>query len=236
MPIEALLFDKDGTLIDFDATFGPATFKVIETLAQQDEKIMLAMANAAEFDLNSTAITRSSFLLAGSLEDIGKGWFDWAQENEALSDFVARIDNLYVRYSLETVAPFEFLGTTLKNLAQRGLLLGVGTNDSEAGAKAHLEKINAIQQFQFVAGYDSGHGAKPAPGMVLAFADSVGVPIESVAMVGDTLHDCMAGRAAGAITIGVTSGQTAPEVLRPFADYILDDISQIPALLDSFGE
>jgi phosphoglycolate phosphatase len=36
MPIRAVLFDKDGTLVDFQRTWGPATDRVLQTLAAGD--------------------------------------------------------------------------------------------------------------------------------------------------------------------------------------------------------
>ena len=50
-------------------------------------------------------------------------------------------------------------------------------------------------------------------------------------MVGDTLHDLDAARAAGAVAVAVLSGPAAREVLEPHADYVLDDISGLPGLI-----
>ena len=50
-------------------------------------------------------------------------------------------------------------------------------------------------------------------------------------MVGDSTHDLRAGRAAGMTTIGVLTGMALREELVPFADLVLDDIGEIPALL-----
>ena len=55
-------------------------------------------------------------------------------------------------------------------LRARGLKLGVATNDSEVPAQAHLRAHGLTGLLDFIAGYDSGHGAKPGPGMCLAFA------------------------------------------------------------------
>ncbi len=82
----------------------------------------------------------------------------------------------------------------------------------------------------FVAGYDSGHGAKPAPGMVEAFAREIGAACGEVALVGDTLHDLDCARAAGAVAVAVLSGIATREDLAPHADYVIADIGELPAL------
>jgi phosphoglycolate phosphatase len=71
------------------------------------------------------------------------------------------------------------------------------TNDAEAPAHAHLNRAGVADLFDFVAGCDSGHGAKPAPGQLLAFARRTGLAPERVVMVGDSLHDLHAGRMPG---------------------------------------
>ena len=43
-------------------------------------------------------------------------------------------------------------------------MLGIATNDGEVPARAHLTRAGILDSFAFVAGYDSGHGAKPDAG------------------------------------------------------------------------
>ena len=88
-------------------------------------------------------------------------------------------------------------------------------------------------RFAFVAGYDSGHGAKPAPGQCLAFARATGLAPAQVAMVGDSRHDLAAGRAAGMRTVAVLTGPARDDDLRPFADVVLPDIGHLPDWLAS---
>jgi phosphoglycolate phosphatase len=49
----------------------------------------------------------------------------------------------------------------LDRLAGMGLKLGVATHDAERSAKAHLAQAGVLEKFDFIAGYDSGHGLKP---------------------------------------------------------------------------
>jgi phosphoglycolate phosphatase len=52
-------------------------------------------------------------------------------------------------------------------------------------------------------------------------------------MVGDSLHDLRAGRAAGMTVVGVLTGVARRQELEPEADVVLDDITQLPAWLDA---
>jgi len=114
-------------------------------------------------------------------------------------------------------------------LSAQGLRLGVATNDSEASARRHVEALGLLLHIEFIVGYDSGHGGKPEPGMVLAFASHLGLDPAEVAMVGDSIHDLHAARAAGALAVAVLTGPATREELAPHADHIVDDIAALPA-------
>ena len=230
MTIKAILFDKDGTLIDFNATFAPATALVIRELAAGDEEKARRLAKAVEFDLDKEEIDSNSVLVAGSLENITAQWADSVVGN-SLEDQTAVVDALYVKYSIETVQAFPWLLSTLDALRADNLPLGIATNDSETAAKAHMARLELTDRFTHIFGYDSGHGAKPDPGMVTAFAEALSLPPKAVMMVGDSSFDLKAGRAAGAVAVGVTSGHYGEDILAPHADHVLPDISALPALV-----
>ena len=117
-------------------------------------------------------------------------------------------------------------------LAGRGYRLGVVSNDAEITVRAHARKLGIDRILQFVAGYDSGFGAKPDPGPILAFANAAGVSPSQVAVVGDTALDVAAARAAGAIAIGVLTGPAPAATLVPDADAILASAEELLTWLD----
>ena len=120
----------------------------------------------------------------------------------------------------------------LQALRRRGLRLGVATNDAEMPARAHLTAAGVVELFDFVAGSDSGFGAKPGPGQLQGFLQAMDLLPEQVLMVGDSLHDLRAGRAAGMRTAAVLTGIADTQQLEPYADVVLPDIGHLPAWLD----
>ena len=92
--------------------------------------------------------------------------------------FLERLNQMYVQYSLESIAPFDCLVPTLDRLAAMKLPLGIATNDSESAARAHMERLELLEPFCYIAGYDSGYGEKPGPGMVTGYADHLGLSAE----------------------------------------------------------
>jgi phosphoglycolate phosphatase len=224
-----VLFDKDGTFVDFDATWGPATHAVIHALAGGDPELVRAQAETLHFLLDERRFAPTSPLIAGSSASYGPLW------GEALgrSDIAAlkrEIDALAETESLRALTPIGEAVVALAALKAIGLRLGVATNDTESSARRQIDALGLDEAIEFVAGYDSGHGPKPEPGMVLAFARQLGVAPMRVAMVGDSRHDLKSAQAAGALAVAVLSGPAGRAELAPLADYIVDDITALPAL------
>jgi phosphoglycolate phosphatase len=84
----------------------------------------------------------------------------------------------------------------------------------------------------YVAGYDSGFGTKPEPGMVLGFCAATGLDPTEIAVVGDNNHDLHMGRNAKAgVTVAVLTGTGSRESLAAASDYCLNDITELEGLL-----
>jgi phosphoglycolate phosphatase len=70
---------------------------------------------------------------------------------------------------------------------------------------------------------------------VLAFAQFVNVAPSDIAVVGDSEHDLVAARAAGAVAVGVLSGPVPRERLEPHADALIPSIADLDQWLCSAG-
>ncbi len=224
--ISAILFDKDGTLFHFEATWARWCAGLVAHLAEGDGTRAERLASALGYDLGGGRFLPHSPVIAGTAEDILDALMpEMPGGNRArLWDLIA--ETTAVTPQVEA-APLLPLLTELRNL---GLRLGVATNDTERVAVAHLEANGTLELFDFVAGYDSGHGAKPGPGMALAFCDAVGIPPAAVAMVGDSAHDLECARAAGLARIAVLTGPAPAETLAPLADLVLGSIAELRPL------
>ncbi len=228
MRAKAVLFDKDGTLFDFQRTWAPWTGQIITQLADGDADLSAALTQAWGYDPDAGHLRPDSIVIAGEV---------W-QLAEAVAHLLPALgQDGVLEFLLDTSADapgVEVLPLVayLTGLAEMGLMLGVATNDSESVARAQLGRLGAVPMFDFIAGYDSGHGGKPAPGMCLAFAKAMNLPPEDVVMVGDSVHDLEAGRAAGMQTIAVLTGVADANTLTPYADAVFNDIGQIPDWLN----
>ncbi|WP_298565995.1 HAD family hydrolase [uncultured Aliiroseovarius sp.] len=227
MSIDALLFDKDGTLFLFEATWESWARAVLLRLSDGDLSRAEVLGRAIGFDLPAQRFERDSVVIAGTPSQVVAALQAHIDiEASALERLLN--DEAAVAPQVEAVPLTQFL----ENLRGRGLKLGVATNDAERPARAHLTAAGVVAHFDFIAGYDSGYGSKPAPGPCNAFAQACGIAPDRIAMVGDSLHDLHAGRAAGMRTIGVLTGLATRDELSPHADIVLDHIGHISPWLD----
>jgi phosphoglycolate phosphatase len=202
--VDAILFDKDGTLFDFRKSWGRwAASLLVQLTPDQTEQRQLGAAIG--YDPVTDTFAPDSPVIAATPSEIAA----------ALAPHYDRLsaDQLEIRMNLlaaqAQMAPAVPLSPLLAALRGLGLKLGVATNDTQTAAEAHLAQAGVAQFFDHVMGCDSGYGSKPHPGMLLAFANRTGIAPHRIAMVGDSTHDALA----------------------PHADVVLTDISQLPAWL-----
>mgnify|MGYP003823637445 CR=1 FL=1 len=224
--IEGLLFDKDGTLFDFRASWGRWAKDFLTRIAT-DAAHARRLGRAIGFDLDSGAFAPDSPVIAATAADIAAA-LQPELPGMTVAELTERIDASAGQAPMSEAVPLRPLLSALRG---RGLRLGVATNDSEVPARRHLANHGITDCFDFISGYDSGHGAKPGPGMCLAFARALGLDPARVAMVGDSRHDLDAGRAAGMRVVAVLTGIAGREELEPHADVVLADIGALPGWL-----
>lgn len=228
MQIKGLLFDKDGTLFDFRATWDGWAERMIHEIAGHDPTLVQRVAEIVRFDIENGGFHVDSPFIAGTNEEVAEG-LAAVLPNQTPAEIITFIDQ---RIGDATLTPAVDLVPFLNDLRARDMMLGVMTNDSEFGARTQLGQAGVADLFHFIAGFDSGFGAKPSPGPLLAFADHMGLEPQSVVMVGDSTHDLLAGRRAGMRTLGVLTGTALTDELAPLADAVLPDIGHIPAWLE----
>ncbi len=225
--IKGLIFDKDGTLFDFAATWEAWAVAFLLRAAKGDKDQAARVGTAIGFDFEAQEFQRDSLVIAGTPGEVAAAlaphFPTWADQQ--------LLDMLNEEAEQAPQSEAVPLVELLTKLRARGLKLGVATNDAQAPALAHLGQAGVTDMFDFIAGFDSGHGAKPAPGQLLAFAAQTGLAPSTVAMVGDSTHDLRAGRAAGMTCVAVLTGLATANELAPFADIVLPDIGHIPGWL-----
>jgi phosphoglycolate phosphatase len=229
--IAGILFDKDGTLLRYDESWGPVNREAARIAAAGNADLEPRLLIVGGMDPVSGKTVADSLLAAGNAAEIAEGFVAAGSPFDP-KILAAELDALFVR-AAEFSVPVTDLAALFARLKQRGLKLGIASSDNEIAIRRTAQHFGIAEHVDFVAGYDSGFGAKPGPGMFLAFCEATGLAPSQVAMVGDNNHDMAMGRAGGAaLTIAVLSGTGTRETLSRLADHCLDDITQLETAID----
>jgi phosphoglycolate phosphatase len=234
--IKAILFDKDGTLIDFRkswlAAYRGAAAELAEVAGAAPGFVEELLARHG-YDAATDTFAAESPLLWATTRDQAVLW-SAEPELAAVDDVEQRLERHFSDLDAYPPVPVVDLARLFERLRARGLKLGVATMDSTAAAEATLARFAAHRLIDFVTGCDGGHGIKPDPGMVLGFCAEVDVAPHEVAVVGDNLADLAMARAAGAgLAIAVLTGGCPAVALAARADLVLLSIAELePALAD----
>jgi pyrophosphatase PpaX len=214
-PVDAVLFDLDGTLVDTI----PLIFACYQhTLA----------THLAGYDPGRRVIIGN---LGRSLDDI---LFDYAEaagvdDPAATSRAMLTTYRTFQRENLQRlIRPYEGVREALEGLRVRGLTLGVVTSKVEWAARECYEYYGLGEFLSVGVFHDDTERHKPDPQPLLYAAAKGGLDVARTAYVGDSVHDMAAGRAAGMRTIGALWGPSErEELLQAGADELADRPSDL---------
>lgn len=229
--IKAVLFDKDGTLVDFNGTWHALYEKLALEVTGGDESKAQRLLAIGGFDSEKGSFIAGSELAAGTTPGIVRLWLPDANEAD-FSKWCRRLDRAFVEEGPLAAVPVKGLAETIAVLAHAGIGMAVVTNDLEEAAHNTMVRFGLRDRFLAVLGYDSVPDPKPNAGPVLKFCRDHGFSPQDVLVIGDNSHDIEMARNAGAgYAIGVLSGTGTRDVLARDADAVLQSIADLPQWL-----
>lgn len=199
MAIDALLFDLDGTLIDTNLIHARAFEKAFEENGYHVAVDRIAIEIGKGGDLLVGAILGASANQQDG-DAIRKNW-----EKHYLAAIKA-----------EPIQVFDGALEIIEQAKKRGLKVALATS-GESSVMDAVEASCGIawrELFPTIATSDDAKTSKPAPDIVSAATQKLGVSPLACAFVGDTIYDARACREAGVACFCVGDGQHEPADLR----------------------
>ena len=229
--IELVVFDKDGTLIDFDAMWSDWSAGLVrDVAAATDPSLADPLADALGLDPATARIIPGSPLAAtpmGHLRDLTVATL----RRHGLSPVVIETAVSEAWHPPDPVAlahPLADLGTLFETLHARGIRVAVATSDDREPTEATLAGLDLTALVDAIVCADDGLPVKPAPDAFLHLCGLLGVLPARTAMIGDSPADLQMARAAGAgLVVGVLSGVGVRDELEPEADVIIQSIAEL---------
>ncbi|MBC8333326.1 MAG: HAD family hydrolase [Anaerolineae bacterium] len=235
--IDGIIFDKDDTLIEFDALWGPRTSQWVDALA-----ISLALNGNFKNELFSllgylpeNARTRAESPLAvasldtlytlagGVISRYGPSW------HEARSHAISCAQTTL----LADFAPTEIVtkgnvAKVMHQLTEAHIRIAIVTSDDRQMTEATLSFLGISDLISVIICGDDPVPNKPAPDALWAISEQLGIEPSRMMMVGDMISDMQFANNAGvAYRVGVASHSDNILALTAQADEIITSIDEI---------
>jgi phosphoglycolate phosphatase-like HAD superfamily hydrolase len=229
--IDLLIFDKDGTLIEFDAMWGAWVDALARSLESATGRSLRdGLYDLLGVDRESGLVHAHGLLAATPMSRIREALVRYvAGAGAGAAEAVAAVDRSW--HAPDPVAlaqPVTDLAPLLQRLRRRVRLFAVATSDDREPTERTLAALGIAGEIAALACADDGFATKPAPDAVLTLCARLDVPPERTVVVGDSPADLRMARSARvARVIGVLTGVGDRAALEPLADVVLGSIAEL---------
>jgi phosphoglycolate phosphatase len=220
-PLGGVLFDLDGTLLDTAADIARALNRAFgergwKPLPVGDVSRMIGRGSPI-------LIERAAASLGRTLN---------AADQAALLERFFHFYGLLEESNESDARPYAGVAGTLKTVHDAGLRVAVVTNKQQRFASALLDRLELKAWVDLIVGGDTCERRKPDPQPLLFACESLALAPPQALMVGDSINDVSAARAAGIAIVCVPYGYNEgrdPRTLE--CDAMIDTLAELPALL-----
>jgi phosphoglycolate phosphatase len=231
-----VIFDKDGTLIDFRQTWLEIIRELLDAMGERvpmTEPLRSRVQEALGISVDHGTIDGSGALAMGTFAECdalltyclyreGIRWDEAQIIVRELGDEIFRSD---IRD--RCIRPAKGAAQLLAKLKEKGIHTAVATNDKAKDALSDMLAIGAAHYIDIVVGADSVENSKPAPDMVKMICEHFQVAPTDAVLIGDTIMDALLGKNSNVmLTVGVP-GIVTKEVLKEHMDVVVDSLDDI---------
>ena len=237
MNVDAVIFDKDGTLLDFDAFWVTVSEKAVEETLEWAGDGVTSVAEVLEaFGVRDGVTDIEGVLCKGTYLELGEILHNIMNSHGASKDTDEVVRALSAAYKRHTDAgeikpTCAELVSVLSKLKRQGKRLAVVTTDNAEITLKCLEALGIAELFDKIYSDDGETPTKPDPYCVYDFCERFGIEKERVVMVGDTMTDMRFAMNAGIPAIGIAKSASNANILAPHAKAVIRDPSHLPEIL-----
>ena len=238
MKYNAVVFDKDGTLLDFEALWlaisKSALTEIIEKVGGAPERLAEILA---AYGVEDGIARIDGILCYGTYHDMSEVTYPiLLQDGISLSfeEFHALLVDTYHRHmdAGEILPVCPGLRESLLAMRRAGHRLFVVTSDDESGAEKCLAALGIRDLFEKVYAYSPDRPHKPSADLFRLICEENGLTPAETVMVGDSLVDIQFGKNGGATAVGVGKFPVNRALLeKEGADFVLPDVSFLGKVL-----
>jgi phosphoglycolate phosphatase len=231
-----IIFDKDGTLLDFNSMWGRWVVNLAERL---EAATGLALADelyrSVDYDSAGQTVVAGGRLALMPMAEM-KVYTHEFLRGRGLPPDQAQAALAAAWHAPDPVVlaqPLFDLDWLFGSLRARGLQVAVATSDDRGSTLATLAAHGAAHLVDVLVCADDGLPIKPEPHMVFEVCRATNCQPAECVMVGDAVVDMQMARAAGCLGVGVLSGLATADQLGPWADVVLNNVAELITPLDA---
>lgn len=238
MQADAVIFDKDGTLMDFDAFWVAVCTKATERFLQSVDRADIPLQTLLEaFGVQDGVADVDGVLCKGTYAQMGEIMHRILRGHGcdlACDEITARMVEIYADCTdAGVIQPTcSRLPEVLGELKRRGKKLAVVTTDNEDTTKKCLEALHVAQLFDRIYTDDGEMSLKPHPCCAEDFSWLTGVDTERMVMVGDTVTDALFAENVGMPMVALAQNERSGALLKGKATAIISDLSELLDILE----
>lgn len=221
--IRAILFDKDGTLLQFTEGWVDSIVGFLENKILDDKKKRKLFKEIGIRE--DGGVEENSILSSETAMDLAIIFSKYLDED--LDEIYRELDDHLLNYLKENnkfIRETCDLRSLFEALRERGILIGIFTSDNYRQAKYSMDYLGLDPFIDFYAAADI-YKKKPNKESLEVFKKKYSLEDQEIIIVGDSRVDMVFGE--GTVKVGVLCGTGSREMLAKYTDNIVDDPSQV---------
>ena len=225
MPVEAVIFDLDGTLANFNLDYKTLRSEARSYLIRMGIPTSLVGVNESIFEM----LKKAEIFLKNKGKSI-----------ETFDDVRNQVLTIAEKYEMEAASTTNLqVGAieTLKELNQMKLKIGLCSTSSEKAVNYILKRFKIQDFFQIVVSRDEVKYVKPSTEQFEMALTALGVNPQAAVIIGDSLVDMQSSKEINAIAVGLPTGMSTFEQLKKNgANYIITSLNDLPVLIKEINK
>ncbi|MGD0996333.1 MAG: HAD family hydrolase [Candidatus Bathyarchaeia archaeon] len=223
--VEAVIFDLDGTLANFNLDFKTLRAEVRSYLMRIGVPASVLSVNESIFEM----LIKSEIFVKNN-----------GKPSEAFEEIRSQALAIAEKYEMEAASTTSLLpgaNETLKELKRINLKMGLCTTSSEKAANYILQRFKIEDYFQIVVARNKVKYVKPNTEQFEVALKALGASLQTAVIVGDSVVDMQSAKKLKAIAVGLPTGMsTMEQLMNNGANYIITSLNDLPVLIKELNK